>query len=170
METWDAIRTRRHVRRYADRPIPPADLDRILDAGRLAPSWRNRQARDFVVVTDRDQLAELAQISEGASHVRGSAVTVAVVVPEADDATFLRYVYDAGQATIPMALAAADLGIGGAPAEIGDHERLRKILGLPADRRCLHVLAFGYPDDGPFDVTTTLHRRPLDEVAHRGRW
>jgi nitroreductase len=44
METWDAITSRRNVRSFADRPIPPADLDRILEAGRRAPSSQNWQA------------------------------------------------------------------------------------------------------------------------------
>lgn len=170
MQMWDAIRARRHVRQYAERPIPPAHLVQILEAGRLAPSRSNKQARDFVVVTDRGQLGELAQSSEGAGHVRGSAATVAFVVPEGDDATIARHSYDAGQATMPMALAAVDLGIGSAPADVGDHEMVRRILDLPADRRCLHLLAFGYPADGPLDLTTKLHRRPFDEVVHRGRW
>jgi nitroreductase len=169
METWEAIRTRRHVRKYQERPIPPADLDQILEAGRVAPSWSNRQARDFVVVTDRDRLAELATVSAGAGHVRGSAASMAFVVPD-DDAMIIQYSYDAGQATMLMAIAAVSLGIGSAPAEIGDGERLRQILGLPTNQRCLHVLAFGYPADGPLDLTTKLHRRPFDEVVHRDRW
>ena len=56
METWDAIRSRRNVRRYTAEPLPPDHLDQILEAGRRAPSSRNWQPWDFVVVTDRDQL------------------------------------------------------------------------------------------------------------------
>ncbi len=170
MQTWDAIRTRRHVRKYEQRPIPPADLDRILEAGRLAPSWSNEQARDFVVVTERERLAELAAASDGAPHIGDSAATVCIVVPEGDDATIARYAFDAGQSTMLMSITAVDLGIGSATAEFSDHRVVGRILGLPADRRYLHLLAFGYPADGPFDTTTTLHRRPLDEVAHRERW
>jgi nitroreductase len=60
METWDAITARGNVRSFADRPIAPADLDRILEAGRRAPSSQNWQPRDFIVVTDREQLRALA--------------------------------------------------------------------------------------------------------------
>ena len=56
METWDAIRARRNVRRYTDQPIGEADLNRILEAGRRSPSASNRQKWDFVVITDRQQL------------------------------------------------------------------------------------------------------------------
>ncbi|HJQ46170.1 MAG TPA: nitroreductase family protein [Amycolatopsis sp.] len=54
MEFWDALTARRDVRSYEDRPIAPDDLDRILEAGRRAPSSRNSQPWDFVLVTDRD--------------------------------------------------------------------------------------------------------------------
>ena len=49
METWDAIRARRNVRRFEDRPIPPEDLDQILEAARRTPSSTNQQGWDFVV-------------------------------------------------------------------------------------------------------------------------
>lgn len=65
METWDAITSRRNVRDFADRPIGDADLDRILEAGRRAPSSRNWQPWDFVVVTDREQLQALSQVWRG---------------------------------------------------------------------------------------------------------
>ena len=52
MQTWDAITSRRNVRSFADRPIPAADLDRILEAGRRAPSSQNWQPWDFILVTD----------------------------------------------------------------------------------------------------------------------
>jgi nitroreductase len=56
MQTWDAIASRRNVRSFADRPIPAAELDQILEAGRRAPSSQNWQPWDFIVVTDRRQL------------------------------------------------------------------------------------------------------------------
>jgi nitroreductase len=59
MQTWEAITSRRNVRSFADRPIPAADLDQILEAGRRSPSSQNWQPWDFIVVTDRGQLREL---------------------------------------------------------------------------------------------------------------
>lgn len=109
METWDAIRARRNVRRFEDRPIPSEHLDRILEAGRRAPSARNRQPWDFVVVTDRAQLADLAKVWQGAGHVAQSAATVALVIPKPETEGELRHTYyDLGQATMAMALAAAE--------------------------------------------------------------
>jgi nitroreductase len=85
METWDAIRARRNVRSFADRPIAPADLDRILEAGRRAPSSKNEQRWDFVVCTDRDRLQELSKVWRYARHVATSAATVALIAPVSDE-------------------------------------------------------------------------------------
>jgi nitroreductase len=76
METWDALRARRNVRRYEDRAIPDEDLERILEAARRTPSSMNQQAWDFVVVTDRDRLSELARTWRYAAHVGASAATI----------------------------------------------------------------------------------------------
>src|SRR6478672_107922 len=62
METWDAIRARRNVREFSERPIDDADLEKILEAGRRAPSSKNWQPWDLVVVTERALLIELARV------------------------------------------------------------------------------------------------------------
>src|SRR5271169_5532947 len=100
METWDAITSRRDVRQFQDRPLPSEALERILEAGRRAPSASNWQPWDFVVVTDREQLRELATVWQGARQVANSAATIAVVLPQSDDeAERTRAQYDIGQAT-----------------------------------------------------------------------
>ena len=85
METWEAIESRRNVRAFADRPIPAADLDRVLEAGRRSPSSQNWQPWDFILVTDRGQLRELAKVWSGAGHVAGSAAAIVVIGPAADN-------------------------------------------------------------------------------------
>src|SRR5437870_13072238 len=100
METWDAIRSRRNVRSYTDRPIAEGDLDRILEAGRRSPSSSNQQRWDFVVCTDRAQLEELAKVWRYGAHVAISAATVALVAPNAEDGHTRESIqYDLGQAT-----------------------------------------------------------------------
>ncbi len=171
METWDAIRARRNVRRYEDRPIPPEDLDRILEAGRRSPSSMNRQRWDFVVVTERDRLERLAEVWKGATHVATSAATVGLVAPITDDEYTGRSIaYDLGQATMAMMLAAVDLGIGSGHASVGDHDLARERLELPQDRRLMWMIAFGYPQDRPLEPIEQPDRRHFDDVAHRERW
>jgi nitroreductase len=171
METWDAIRARRNVRDFEDRPIAEEDLDRVLEAGRRAPSSRNWQPWDFVVVTDRDQLAELAKVWEYGQHVARSAATVALVLSvglETRDHEIA--LYDLGQATMAMQIAAADLGIGSGHSAVADQDQARRVLGLPEDRYLAYLMDLGYPADRPLRPIRTPNRRPFDEVVHRGRW
>ncbi len=170
MQTWDAIRSRRNVREYTDRSIPDEDLDRILEAARRAPSSRNWQPWDFVVVTDRRQLQELSEVWRAAAHVARSAATVALVAREPASQQERDWIqYDFGQATMSMAIAAADLGIGSGHASVADQERARQVLGLPPDRFCAYLVALGYPRQ-PLRPISEPNRRPFGDVVHRGRW
>jgi nitroreductase len=169
MQTWDAITARRNVRSFTGQPIPAADLDQILEAGRRSPSSQNWQPWDFVVVTEREQLRELAQVFYGAHHVAQSAATIAVVAPTQDN-EFHRAQFDLGQATMSMTLAAADLGIGSCHAGVADTELARRVLHLPADRTWVLLLSLGYPADRPLTPVRNPKRRPFNEVVHRGHW
>src|SRR4051794_20776341 len=171
METWDAITSRRNVREYEERPIPPDDLDRVLEAGRRSPSSMNWQPWDFVVVTDRAQLGELAKVWQGARHVAGAAAAIAIVAPQPqDDRQAALLHYDLGQATYAMTVAAADLGVGTGHAAATDQDQPRTVLGFPEERFLAYLLSVGYPSDKPLAVIERLNRRPFDEVVHRGRW
>jgi len=171
METWEAIRARRNVRAFEDRPLAQADLDRILEAGWRSPSASNRQKWDFVVSTDRAQLEELSTVWQGAGHVATSAATVTLVLPEPESDRYRAFdQYDLGQATMLMMLAAADLGIGSGHAAIGDQAACRRILGIPDTHEPVYLLALGYPSGRPLSPVQKPARRPFDEVVHRGHW
>ena len=171
METWDAIRSRRNVRSYAQGVIAPQDLDQILEAARRSPSAGNQQAWDFVVCTDPEQLTQLAKVWQAARHVASSAATIALVAPRSDDAQMRDLIqFDLGQATMSIMLAAADLGIGSAHAGVHDQELARRLLGLPEDRYCAMLVTLGTPADRPLTPIRRPDRRPFDEVVHRGRW
>jgi nitroreductase len=171
METLDAIRSRRNVREYADRPIAQADLDRILEAARRTPSAGNQQYWDFVVVTERDRLEQLSTVWRGAGHVAKSAATIALVTPRSEpgrDREILEY--DLGQLTFCIMIAAADLGIGSGHAAVAEQEKARRILGVPDDHGVEWMIALGYPADRPLAPLEKVNRRPLDEVVHREHW
>ena len=171
METWDAIRSRRNVRSYADEAIAPKDLDQILEAGRRTPSAGNQQAWDFVVWTDREQLAQLAKVWRSAGHVARSAATIALIAPNTQEARSRDLVqYDLGQATMSIMLAAADLGIGSAHSAVSDQELARRLLGFPEDRFCAWLLTLGVPADRPLRPIARPNRRPFEDVVHRGHW
>jgi nitroreductase len=171
METWDAIRSRRNVRAYTDRAIPRTDLERILEAGRRAPSSMNWQPWHFVVVTDRPQLVELAKVWQGARHVAQSAATIALVAAEPEDARHRDWLqYDFGQATANMMLTATDLGVGSGHSAVQDQQQARDVLGFPEGYFCAYLIALGYPADRPLRPLVNPSRRPFDDVVHWSRW
>jgi nitroreductase len=168
MTVFDAIRSRRDVREFDSRPIPQAELDQILEAGRRSPSSQNRQPWDFVVVTDRQQLTRLASVWRAAGHVAQSAATIALIAPGGDQRQ--RAQFDLGQATMSMMLAAAALGIGSGHSAVSDQDLARELLGFPQDKVCAHLIPLGYPSGRPLVPIRKPDRRPFDEVVHWGRW
>jgi nitroreductase len=171
VETWDALRARRNVRAFTDGVIPQEHLERILEAARRTPSSTNQQGWDFVVVTDRDDLRELARAWRYAAHVGSSAATVVLVIPATDDRDERDTLwYDIGQATMSIMLAAADLGIGSGHASIGDQALVRELLGIPEDREPAMLIALGSPADRPITPIDRPNRRPFGDVVHADRW
>lgn len=171
MEAWDAISARRNVRQYKPEPVSEEDLNRIAEAGWRAPSAKNRQPWDFVIVTDRDQLQQLSTVWQGAGHIAAAPAAIAIVVPEPpDQRRLVTDTYDIGQATMAMMIAATDLGIGTGHSSVGDQDKARAILGVPDDHQVAFLLGVGYPADRPLTPIRKPNRRPFAEVVHHGRW
>ena len=173
MSVWQAVSTKRMVREFADRPLDPEHLVRILNSGRRAGSSKNLQRWEFIVCREREHLRELAAVGPWADHLAGAAVGIALVTPvspTADDP--LSVMFDLGQAAANMMLVGWELGIGSVPATVYDHDLCRRILGYPTDHHCEYLLNFGYPANADA-LTRPLRsggRRPLDEVVFQERW
>ena len=171
MEAWDAIRARRNVRQYKPGPVSEDDLNRIAEAGWRAPSAKNRQPWDFVIVTDPAQLQELSTVWRGAGHIAAAPAAIALVVPvPPDKRRLVTDTYDIGQATMAMMIAATDLGVGTGHSSVGDQDQARAILGVPDDHQVAFLLGIGYPADRPLTPIRKPNRRPFSEVVHHGRW
>ena len=145
------------MRDYTDESIPDDVARRILDAGRLAGSSRNLQKWEFVVVSDRDELAEAVFAPE---NVRTAALAVAIAGEAAP--------FDVGRAAENMLLAAWNEGVGSCPNGIRDAEAAERIVGAPVRM----ILSFGYPartrDVGSRsaeDWSVRAKRRPFDDVV-----
>jgi nitroreductase len=172
METWDAIRTRRNVRRFADRPIADADLDRIVAAAALAPSSMNEQRWAFVVCRDRSRLQELSNAGPYAGHVPGVAAAIAFVTPRPQDLEERESIaFDLGQAVENAMLAAWDLGIGSCHASVYEQDRIRTLLGHPDDSACDLIVSFGYPANATMAPPGSRGgRKPIASVRHDERF
>ena len=170
---WDTIRSRRVIRRFADRQLAPEHLDRIVRAGRRANSSKNQQRWAFIVCEDRAHLKELSAVGPWAGHLASAAVGIALVTPDPKTADApLSVMFDLGQAADSMMLAAWEIGIGSVPATVYDHDLVQRLLGYPDGQHCEFLLSFGYPADAA-DLTRPLKpggRLPLDDLVHRERW
>jgi nitroreductase/predicted acylesterase/phospholipase RssA len=161
MAALEAIRTRRSIRRFAAAAVPKADLETIVDAGRLAATGSNRQPWDFIVVTDPAMIGQFAV--SGAWLAHAPAVIVVVMDPRS------RWWIEDGAAAIEnMLVAATALGYGSCWVE-GDalphEERLKALLGVPTDRRVLALLPIGVPAEAP-----SPQKKPMEHVLHWDRY
>jgi nitroreductase len=173
VDAWEAIRTKRMIRRFEARSLEAAHRERILDAGRHAGSSKNLQRWDFIVIDDRALLGQLGAIGPYAGHLAGAALAVALVTPDPlASGQPMSVMWDLGIAAQNMLLAAWELGIGSCPATVYDQPLCRSLLGYPPDRHCEYILSFGYPAD-PAELANPPKaggRKPLSDVVHEGHW
>jgi nitroreductase len=169
VETQLTIASRRETRRYDDRPIPREVEHRILDAGRLAGSAKNKQPWRFLVVEGDDLRGRLAGAVFEPGNVRGAQLVVAIVTAGKGPTSF-----DAGRAAQNMLLAAWDLGVGGSPNGMANRDAAGEILGVREGESPAIVLTFGYPaktrEPSAHSVeqwSERAKRRPLDELVER---
>jgi nitroreductase len=169
METWLAIASRREVRAYAQEPLTAHDEERILDAGRLSGSSKNRQLWRFVVVESPEKREALAGLVYAPGNVRGAQLVVAIAVSGKGPTSF-----DAGRCAQNMLLAAWDARIGGCPNGTTDAEAVGRLLGLGEDERVAIVLTFGHPARprdpaarSPEEWSARAGRKPLADLVER---
>ena len=107
MEVYECVRARRTVRSYRPDPVPGAVVDKLLRAGRWAPSSRNSQPWHFIVVRNRETLRELGAIAASGRFVADAPMAIAIAMDNAE-----RPDLDAGRALQQMELVAWEEGLG----------------------------------------------------------
>jgi len=165
MEVYEAIRKRCSVRAYEDRDVEEDTLRRVLEAGRLAPSARNRQERKFVVVRDRERRRALAEAADQAWIARAP-VIVAVVGTTPDAVMHCGVPTDPVDCAIAidhMTLAAVAEGLGTCWLGHFNQDACRRLLDVPSDATIIELLAVGYPDGEP----GPKRRKEFDEVVYQ---
>lgn len=169
MDVFEAISRRRSIRSYKPDPVEPDKIDRLLEAARLAPSASNRQEWRFVVVTDAEKRAQLAEAANGQDFV-GQAPVVIACCAETDGKTMpcgeQRYPIDVAIAMEHIVLAAVELGLGTCWIGAFKPEKVREVLGIPEEIRVIELLPVGYPSESPGERP----RMSTDEIVHRESW
>jgi len=165
MSLLDVIVSRRSIRKYKAEGVPQETLERILEAGRYAPSADNEQPWHFIVLTD-PKIKEKLSKGRWNSFIRDSAFTV-VGCANAGNAYSRKWsTIDTTIALQNMVIAAWSLGIGS--CWVGDFEEaeVKRILDVPEDWRIVSLISFGYPDETPSNPP----RKPLKEIASYNRF
>lgn len=161
MDALEAIRRRRSVRQYTGAPIPRADLETIVDAGRLAATGSNRQPWEFIVITDR---AMIEQLKVASQWMEKAGAIIAVVM----DPSSRWWLEDGSAAVENMLIAATALGYGSCWLEgytLPLEEEFKALLGIPPEKRLLTLVPIGVPVAWP-----TKDKKPLSEVLYWERY
>jgi|SRR5271157_147355 len=170
MDVSDAIRTKRAVRQFQEKPLPEGVVHKILNAGRRAQSSKNNQPWQFIAVREKGILEALSGTGTYASHLAGAALGVAILAPNPDDK--FQTLFDVGQAAAYMQLAAWDLGVGSCLASIYEQDKAREILGFPQEWQVRICISFGFPME--VEVLNAPPkkggRKPFDEMVHWDKW
>lgn len=196
MEFKDTVRKRRMVRNFADRPLDPALVERILELTRHAPSAGFTQGQSFIVVTNPGMKQAVAATCEEAEYVRrGFAPFISgapvLLIPCTTEAAYHRryreadkvkedgseiewpvpyWFMDIGCAVMIALLAAVDEGLVSAFAGSKDLAALRALLDIPAEVTPVGVIALGYRAEDIPSPSLQRGRKPDEEYIHRERW
>jgi nitroreductase len=159
VDTFTCVRTRRDVRDYLDEPIPDQSLQMILEAGRLAPSSKNSQPWQFIVVRDREKLKKLSELTPTGAHISNAPMAIAILM----DAAKLPEI-DGARAVQNMVLVAWELGIGSCWVTNFYEDGVKDLLGAPQRMKLVTVMPFGYPTQ--LRTKRKKVRKSLDEIVH----
>ena len=162
MENLELLKFRRSIRSFSNKPISQADLEKLIEAARFAPTARNVQPWELVVVTDKQKLLEFAKLAENGRFMAQAAACIAVFCAETK-----YYLEDGCAATCNILLAATALGIGSCWIA-GDKKpyslQINTLLNAPLGMKLISLIALGYPQDA--DVFKIIEKRSSKELLH----
>jgi nitroreductase len=169
MNVFEAIKSRRSIRSYLDKPIKQEKLLRVLEAGRLAPSAKDLQEWRFVIVKDNELRKKLA-VAANNQHFIAEAPVVIVGC-----ATLVNYVMSCGQYAYPidlaiamdhMTLQAVEEGLGTCWIGSFKEDEVKNLLDIPENIRIVQLLTLGYPGTVP----PARARKKLEEIVCFDKW
>lgn len=163
MEVFEAVRTVLAVRAYKDSPVPPETIRRIIEAGWLTASSINGQPWHFILVEDREMLRKIGALARTGPYIAQAALAIVVGMEKSVYA-----VSDASRAIQSMILTAWSEGVGSNWVGFQNLADVKPLLGIPNEIDVLAIVPFGYPIKRI--SKGQKNRKPLDQVAHRGRF
>jgi len=184
MDFVDVIKTRHSVRNFRDEPVDQKHLDLILEAGRNAPSYQNRQCWRFLVIDDTTVIKSIASNTGLVGKVNFFIKTAPVLIIACADPSKSGkinnhdyYLVDTAIAFHQMMLTAWSLGIGSCWLAAFNESTLRNYLNIPDKIRIVAMSPFGYPRDkenlyGKLVkvFAGSKNRKKLDEIVSFNKW
>jgi len=162
MDALEAIKIRRSIRAYQDKPIPKDMLEKIAEAGHFAATARDVQPWQFIIVTKKDILKKLAEVAENGRFLASAVACIAVFC---EDTKY--YLEDGCAATENMLLAATSLGIGSCWVA-GDKkpysQQVARLLSVPDKFKLVSLVALGYPIS--IDEFHVADKKKMSELIH----
>jgi nitroreductase len=151
MNTLEAIKTRRSIRKYQDRKIEPEKIQQILEAAMQAPSARNKQPWQFIVVDDKDVLKKLSIAHPYAKMLTGASHAILVCGDKTLEKEESYLLQNCCAATQNMLLAIHELGLGAVWLGVQPREErinaINELLNIPEHIFPVALLSLGYPDE-----------------------
>jgi nitroreductase len=171
----EVIKGRRSIRRYQEKEIPEGDLKKILESIQWSPSWANTQCWEVVVVKDKEMKQRLNEALSPTNPARKGLPDAPVVLAlcgKVQSSGFYKgqastkfgdwLMFDLGIATQSICLTAHSLGLGTVIVGSLDHDKAKKILGVPDGYQLVALIPVGYPAKG----SAAPGRREISEFTH----
>jgi nitroreductase len=169
MDALHAILTRRSIREYTARPVPEEVIEQLLKAAMAAPSARNQQPWQFVVIDDRRVLDAIPKYNPNAAMLAHAPLAIAICGDLRLETSEGYWVQDCSAATQNLLLAAHASGLGAVWTGVYPRkdrvDRTKELLGLPDEVIPLNVIAIGYPAE---EKEPSQRYNPTR--LHRNRW
>ena len=160
----EAIKGRRSIRQYLDKPVEKEKMDKVIEAFRLAPSARNNQTWQLLVVTDPAQKAKLREATINKQEMITQASAVLVAVSARKDVMTNGHAVDTIDVSIALTMAmleACELGLGTCWMANYTEPVMREALGLPETTSIVAIMPMGYAAEDP----PAKPRKPVEEIA-----
>jgi len=169
MEILPEILHRRSVRSFTSQPVDKDQVERIIEAGRLAPSAKNRQEWRFVVIQKKEVRQRMMEAAFGQDYVGQAPVIIAVCTTNIDYRMpngQLSYPIDLAFASCQIVLQAVHEGLGTCCITTFDEQEVREILTAPFSMRVVLLILIGHPETLPEPTT----RKTLKQILGRDHW
>lgn len=170
MDVLEAIKNRRSIRNYQDKPVEEEKLQKILEAARLSPSAVNYQPWNFIVVQDKTARLNLLQAYKRDWFATAPIIIVACATP---DEAWKRtngeeyWKIDTTIALQSLVLAATAEGLGTCWIGAFDEKKAKQVLGIPENVRVVAMVTLGYAGEQKEQVT---ERKPLQDIIRYNHW